>query len=145
MDDKNDIKVFTAQEANHLIPQLTLWIQELQQKRDEILSLEVEIDAQELIADKPEESLPSQISRLIEKYNKVVTRFYEIVDQVHATGCYLKDIDMGLVDFYSHYQGRVVYLCWKLGEPEVGFWHDIGQGYITRQPYISNPDKSSDK
>jgi hypothetical protein len=46
----------------------------------------------------------------------------------------VRDIDRGLIDFPAILDGREVYLCWELGEDEVGFWHDLESGYRGRQP-----------
>ena len=45
----------------------------------------------------------------------------------------LKDPNIGLCDFPTLIEGREAYLCWKLGEPEVGFWHDLHAGFQGRQ------------
>ena len=49
-------------------------------------------------------------------------------------GIALKDRRLGLVDFPSELGGRQVWLCWRLGEPEVQFWHDLDAGFAGRQP-----------
>jgi hypothetical protein len=49
-------------------------------------------------------------------------------------GCIFKGFEGGLVDFHSQLQGRDVYLCWRLGEPDVGHWHEIESGFAGRQP-----------
>jgi hypothetical protein len=137
----NQLKVFTLKEANDILPQLTPKLQELRATREVILKLEVEIDTLELLADKnSNESLPPSVSKKVEEYTKLVNRFYALIDEIHETGCILKDVDIGLVDFYTLYKGKVVYLCWRLGEPEVGFWHDIGSGYSNRQK-LEDPDE----
>ena len=46
----------------------------------------------------------------------------------------LKDIEEGLVDFPSEREGRTVYLCWKLGEDVIGYWHELDTGFPGRQP-----------
>ncbi len=53
---------------------------------------------------------------------------------VHARGCVLKDLDRGLVDFYSLHGDRLIFLCWQLGEPEVTHWHSLESGFTGRQP-----------
>ena len=141
----NDLKVVTVEEANRLLPFLTERIHGLQKKREEILSHEVEIDALELVTEnKGEEGSPA-VHKKVEEYHQIVNRFYAVIDEIHETGCLLKDLDLGLVDFYSLYNGRVVYLCWRLGEPEVAHWHEIGRGYACRQPIIfdENPRRES--
>ena len=46
----------------------------------------------------------------------------------------VKDLDIGLCDFPHMMDGRVVYLCWKLGETEIRWWHEVNSGYSGRQP-----------
>ena len=49
-------------------------------------------------------------------------------------GIEVKDAERGLIDFYSERDGTVVYLCYLLGEPEIGFWHGLQDGFAGRQP-----------
>jgi hypothetical protein len=49
-------------------------------------------------------------------------------------GVHIKDIDRGLCDFPYMRNGRVVYLCWQLGEDAIAFWHDIEAGFAGREP-----------
>ena len=44
---------------------------------------------------------------------------------------------MGLVDFIGRHQGRDVYLCWKLGEAAIAYWHELQTGFAGRQPVSS--------
>ena len=144
MGEMNELKVFTAEEANQLLPRLIERVTELQARQRDILAKEVEIDTLELLYPGVEEGKPSaEVARETEVYNEWVNRFYSLIDEVHEMGCFLKDIAMGLVDFYSIYQGRVVYFCWKLGEEEVGFWHEVGSGYTYRQPILREDEKES--
>jgi hypothetical protein len=59
------------------------------------------------------------------------------VDELTSIGVELKDYQMGLVDFIGRHQGRDVYLCWKLGESKIGFWHELHTGFTGRQPVAS--------
>lgn len=54
--------------------------------------------------------------------------------QINALGVELKDIDQGLLDFPHERDGRVVNLCWKLGEDRIAWWHEIDTGFADRQP-----------
>ena len=40
------------------------------------------------------------------------------------------------MDWYSYYAGRPVFLCWKLGEPEIAYWHQVDAGFMGRQPIL---------
>ncbi len=138
-DKKEDIKVFTIEEANGLIPKLTEWFKELHAKGEELSSLEVEIDSLELIAKNPEG--PSKdLSDKLDQYNNAVDNFYAIIDKIHKEGCYIKDVNAGLIDFYAVENEEVVYLCWRLGEEKINFWHEVGKGFKDRQPIHSRED-----
>lgn len=56
------------------------------------------------------------------------------VDELDTVGVELKDYEAGLIDFPGRHQGRDVCLCWKLGEENIGYWHEIHTGYAGRQP-----------
>ena len=143
MEENQSLKLFTIEEANKMIPRLTELIQKLQHERDKILGLEVEIDALELITPKDDSGAAPSLNVKVEEYTKTVHEFYQWVDEIHSCGCFLKDIDLGLIDFYTLYKGRVVYLCWRLEDPQVAYWHEIGRGYMSRQPVT--PDEQGHK
>ena len=56
------------------------------------------------------------------------------IEKLQEFGCLVKDLDMGLVDFPSLFQGVEVYLCWRLGEPGIQFWHGVDEGFRGRKP-----------
>lgn len=56
------------------------------------------------------------------------------VEQLHALGAVVKDLDEGLVDFPALKGEEEVLLCWRLGEDEVGFWHRADEGFAGRRP-----------
>jgi len=55
------------------------------------------------------------------------------IEQVQAMGCVVKDLDIGLIDFPTEFRGAEVYLCWKLGEPKIEFWHGVEEGFGGRK------------
>ena len=130
----NELKVFTLEEANRILPKLSELIDRLHEKQDHIGEIEVEIDTLELINDPAKGSSAPTFEKLLAKHRQLVGEFYAIVDQIHSYGCFLKDADMGLIDFYGVVEGRVVYFCWHTGEEQVNFWHEVGQGYANREP-----------
>lgn len=56
------------------------------------------------------------------------------IDFIHSYGCEVKDLDIGLIDFRTFYRGREVYLCWKLGEEGINWWHGLDEGFRGRRP-----------
>jgi hypothetical protein len=58
----------------------------------------------------------------------------QAINEIHETGCVVKDLDEGLVDFPTLRDGQEVYLCWKLGEEHIGYWHGLTEGFAGRKP-----------
>lgn len=58
----------------------------------------------------------------------------EAIDVIQEPGCVIKDLDVGLLDFPAFYRGKEVYLCWKLGEERIEWWHHIEDGFQGRTP-----------
>jgi hypothetical protein len=54
--------------------------------------------------------------------------------ELDRRGVELKDPERGLIDFFHEHDGRVVYLCFHLGEPRIQYWHDLEAGFSGRQP-----------
>jgi hypothetical protein len=65
---------------------------------------------------------------------KACVRLQALVEELLDVGCELKDYQTGLVDFFGRHQGRDVYLCWKLGESRINYWHELHTGFAGRQP-----------
>ena len=55
------------------------------------------------------------------------------IENIQELGCIIKDLDIGLVDFPTLFRGEEVYLCWKLGEPGIEFWHGTQEGFAGRK------------
>jgi hypothetical protein len=77
-------------------------------------------------------------ARMRADLNRIVAKVKEAVDQIHATGCIVKDLDSGLVDFPSVIKDEEVYLCWRLGEDRIRFYHRQDEGFAGRKPI--NPE-----
>ncbi len=55
------------------------------------------------------------------------------IEKIQEFGCLVKDLDIGLIDFPTLFQGQEVYLCWKLGEDGIRFWHGVHEGFRGRK------------
>jgi len=101
----------------------------------EVLAKQVEIDALELVTD-PEPSamtMPPLLQDKLLEYDGMLERFRTGLEEIQDTGAVLKELESGLIDFYSVIDSQIGYLCWKMGEPEIRFWHEIGKGFSHRQ------------
>jgi len=57
-----------------------------------------------------------------------------LVERLEEAGCVVKDLDVGLIDFPTLFRGEEVYLCWKLDEADIEFWHGVHEGFAGRRP-----------
>jgi hypothetical protein len=60
-------------------------------------------------------------------------KLQEVCDDIQEFGCLVKDLDIGLLDFPTLYRNEEVYLCWRLGEDRIRFWHQIEAGFRGRK------------
>lgn len=63
----------------------------------------------------------------------LAARLKELVESIERHGCVVKDLDIGLIDFPTWFNGREVLMCWRLGEPSIAFWHEAEEGYRGRK------------
>jgi hypothetical protein len=66
--------------------------------------------------------------------DKAVQQVKDALSEIDSAGVQVKDLDIGLLDFPCLVEDRVVLLCWKLGEPRIGFWHGTEDGFAGRKP-----------
>jgi hypothetical protein len=125
-------KLFSLNEASELIPTLEFLVRELQSC---VKLLQMRLG--ELRGEDPTvEELP--LGTIVERYPELkgtATRMASIAQEIESHGCFLKDIDLGLVDFpWAIDDDNVVFLCWQSGEQTVGSWHPVEGGFAQRQP-----------
>lgn len=123
------MKLFTVEEANALLPEVVPVLQSIRNLYERVDSLRDEAKAA---------ASASSAGGGMEGGTAYVNTLYEIgrlTTELHETGIELKDHSRGLIDFPSERAGRVVYLCWQLGEDEeLGWWHETDAGFAGRQP-----------
>jgi len=76
----------------------------------------------------------SQLSEVRQRRESYASRIKEQIERIQELGCLVKDLNMGLVDFPTLFRGEEVYLCWKLGESGIQFWHGVSEGFRGRKP-----------
>lgn len=118
---------FTLPEANEALAIIRPLMDEIQAIRREILARRPEVWP---VVERSAGNGGSQAaSKLVEEFEKLD----KLVHQIQETGALFKDINLGLLDFPALKDGREVYLCWKYGEEDIAFWHEIEAGYAGRQ------------
>jgi hypothetical protein len=125
---------FTREQAEALLPQVEPLLREIQALRLAAAELAARLATQrEKVAGNGH--LPQDDQRQTrDELDGINERIAERVEEIQARGILLKDLDTGLIDFPTLRDGREVYLCWKLGEDRVCWWHPIETGFAGRQP-----------
>lgn len=68
------------------------------------------------------------------EFNRLESSLHHAIEQIHSTGCLVKDVEIGLLDFPARIDGEDVYLCWRLGEDRIRFYHRQNEGFAGRKP-----------
>jgi len=131
-------KLFSPDEADALIPRLEVLIRDLQVQAS---LLRKKVNDLARFDDKLSDiDLPDVIARYPE-LQPIAARMSEIASEIEEMGCFLKDVDQGLVDFpflidasEADEEDQVVFLCWQYGERRVVAWHAIDSGFSDRHP-----------
>ena len=126
-------KYFTIKSAQKQLPKIKkalLKLQNLKKAIDAILS--IRIDPREIEYD---EFLETN-TKLNKEYRKLSYEFYRELEKLEKIGCVLKDLEQSLIDLYCRFEGRDIFLCWKLGEDNIKAWHEIDSGFAGRKPIV---------
>jgi hypothetical protein len=83
-----------------------------------------------------------QMARRKAEREKTIQRVKDAVAEINATGVQVKDLDIGLLDFPFELDGRIVLLCWKLGEKGITHWHGTEEGFAGRKPIDERINKA---
>jgi hypothetical protein len=129
-------KRFTLAEAQGLIPQVGRLLREAIARKAEYDEAERTIQAfNERVMVMG--GVTVDRDRVIESRNRRDTAAGNLrasIQEVQDYGCVVKDLDSGLIDFPTMFRGSEVYLCWRLGEDAIEFWHGTDEGFRGRKP-----------
>lgn len=135
MPDDTQQHLFTLEQAEALLPQVReelLAMQALKRQvdglRDELGHVAEKATGNGHVRDE------DRVVRARRHAERLVEELNERLARINAWGIELKGLDEGLIDFPSEREGRVVYLCWRLGEDRIAWWHDLDTGFAGRQP-----------
>ena len=124
------MKIFTVQEANALLPNVRTIVGKIQRAHRHLSRYREEAKKAADAAERGGGGFPDGVA-----YAAILTELTVQLAELEALGVQLKDFERGLVDFPSLRDGRVVLLCWQLGEgDELQWWHDVDAGFAGRTP-----------
>ena len=124
-------RFFSLDEANRMLPLVRRIVDDIVERYAAMQPWVARVEA--LDAAERRGSRGRELSAELEERAKEVDA---LVTELQDLGCSFKGFGEGLVDWYSLYAGRPVFLCWKRGEPEIGWWHQIDAGFAGRQPIL---------
>ena len=127
----DDDPTYTLDEARVLLPQI----------RGTLLQLAIERRRADASHDELHRRLrhetngdPSDQARLEATTEELRARVRDLLDHLESLGVVIRDLDAGLVDIPTVRDGEPAWLCWRLADPELGFWHTTREGFSTRRP-----------
>ena len=120
-----DERRFTVEEANQLLPQLSKTLEIIQEAHRRILAGAEPWRGQARTNGGGEQT---------DEYWQAMKTMRAGLDRLFGLGILLRDAEAGLIDFPSHRDGEEIFLCWRLGEGQVGFWHGPESGFGGRRP-----------
>lgn len=132
---ESQIKYFTLDEANQLLPYLSHQIDKISEIKQEIEESIYQFEQtgrkfEELYQDNVEDEDVNAVRLNLQQLGDEIT---DLLHDIQQRGPLVKDIEMGLVDFYCRMGSKTVFLCWKKDEPEIKYWHEIEEGYGGRK------------
>jgi hypothetical protein len=127
-------RLFTLEEALTLLPSLRQIVGRMQAAKAELDDASARLDGLIEKSAGNGHGLGEEIARLRTLVENLAAEIEALLAEVTDLGCEMKGVDQGLVDFQSLRDGRIVCLCWRLGEETIAFWHELDTGFAGRQP-----------
>lgn len=121
-------RIFSLKEANQALPLVMRITRDIVDSHREISDLYASFHRMSKSGkEEAAEAVREEIGELLRSVDGYI-------DELEKIGCLYKDPAKGLIDFPTRMGNRIVFLCWKLGEPEILYWHELQAGFKGRQP-----------
>jgi hypothetical protein len=129
-------RTFTLDEAHELLPVLESLLRQAIDGKKQIEEIDKELkEVAHRVFLLGGMLLPLvRLARRKAERDKAAQQVKDAVSEINSTGVQVKDLDIGLLDFPCHMDGRTVLLCWKLGEKHITHWHGLEEGFAGRKP-----------
>ena len=119
-------RYFTLDDALTILPEIRDRLERISRMRADIRELAAELETTVRGNGQSQETQP--------QFVKLVRELERLVGEVQARGVILRDLDTGLIDFPSIRDGEEIFLCYRLGEETIEFWHGLEEGFPGRKP-----------
>ncbi|MDQ3878172.1 MAG: DUF2203 domain-containing protein [Actinomycetota bacterium] len=118
-------RLYSVKEANEMLPYIAPALVELREKFEEAAKIKAAVT---------QAAVTNGGSRHRDSWNRTMARVTELIERLAEWQIELRDIETGLIDFPARFGDEDVWLCWRLGEPSVAYWHRRDEGFAERQP-----------
>lgn len=145
-DGEHEERLFNRQEAENLLPLLERLLTDVIEKKKQLEAIDHEFHQLQTRIQLSGGIIPPY-SFMVEKKQereKYVSAIRDAISRIEGTGCVVKDLDMGLIDFPSIISEEQVFLCWRLGEEGIRYWHRPEEGFAGRKPLTASDASSPD-
>src|SRR3954447_704643 len=140
-------RFFDLDRANATVPEVRGILELLRDQREELIRLrDLVLERQSAVeagaesgsgsSRSSEDDEPDELRLIRLRMQGLIDQMQAGVARIDALGITLRDIESGLIDFPALANGRQIWLCWRLGEDEVRWWHELTTGFSDRQPLI---------
>lgn len=130
-------RTFTLDEANRTLPLVSRVVRDVVEQYVALTPAQEELEKH-----KGQESATPDLQGRIAELERAIEERVALINgylvEINQVGCELKDFRTGLVDFPAWHDGRLVFLCWRLGEEQVAYWHEVRAGVRGRKPVGSD-------
>lgn len=126
-------RIFTLAEAERTLPLVRRIVHDVMQ---EYAAWRRAVGRYELLAAslKGDDEEPAEVRALRAEVERSALRLDGYLAEIEQVGCVFKGFEEGLVDFCALREDRLVFLCWRYGEPRISHWHEVDGGFAGRQP-----------
>lgn len=125
-------RYYGIDEANARLAELRPLLEQLRADRTAIADAQRELQAARATNGSDEHA--AELARREAEVRDIVRRMQREVMRIDGWGIALREIGSGLIDFPALANGRPIWLCWRLGEGDIAFWHEHESGFDTRRP-----------
>ena len=126
------MRLYTIEEANRTLPFVRRVVEDIVQS---YAKWQQAVRSFEIVSAGNRVDHPDDRAQVLQKEaQRLAVDIAACVRELEQLGLEFKGYDLGLVDFPSMMGDRTIYLCWRLGEPDVRYWHELDGGFAGRQP-----------